>query len=30
MPLAKLKQTKRYGICAVSIYERANDEAEPE
>ena len=29
-PLAKLKQTKRYGTCAVSIYERADDEAKPE
>ena len=29
-PMAKLKQTKRYGSCAVSIYERADDEAKPE
>ena len=29
-PLARLKQTRRYGTCAVSIYMRANDEAEPE
>jgi 16S rRNA G966 N2-methylase RsmD len=29
-PLAKLKQTKRYGTCAVSIYERADDETKPE
>ena len=29
-PMAKLKQTKRYGTCAVSIYERADDEAKPE
>lgn len=28
-PLVKLKQTKRYGSCAVSIFERANDEAVP-
>ena len=28
-PLARLKQTKRYGTCAVSIYEK-NDEAKPE
>ena len=25
-PRAKLTQTKRYGSCAVSIFERANDE----
>ena len=29
-PLARLKQTKRYGTCAVSIFERAYDEAKPE
>ena len=29
-PLARLKKTKRYGTCAVSIYERADDEAKPE
>ena len=30
LPLAKLKQTKRYGKCAVSIFERADDETKPE
>ncbi|HML66896.1 MAG TPA: 16S rRNA (guanine(966)-N(2))-methyltransferase RsmD [Clostridia bacterium] len=29
-PLAKLKQTKHYGSCAVSIFERATDEATSE
>jgi len=29
-PLAKLTQTRRYGSCAVSVYERANSEAQPE
>ena len=29
-PLARLIQTKRYGTCAVSIYRKATDEAEPE
>ena len=29
-PLARLKQTKRYSTCAVSIFKRATDEAEPE
>jgi len=29
-PLSRLKKTKRYGTCAVSIFERANDEARPE
>ena len=28
-PLARLKQTKRYGTCAISIYEK-NDEAKPD
>jgi len=28
--LAKLTQTRRYGSCAVSVYERANNEAQPE
>ena len=26
-PLVRLKQTKRYGSCSVSIYEQMNDEA---
>lgn len=26
-PQARLTQTRRYGSCAVSVYERANDEA---
>lgn len=28
-PMAKMKQTKRYGTCAISVYEK-NDEAKPE
>lgn len=29
-PLAKLTQTRRYGSCAVTVYERAESEAQPE